>query len=47
MLIRRMAEENSAWGAPKVHGELLKLGFVHRRRCGINPVAYLESARMG
>jgi hypothetical protein len=27
-LIRRMAEENSTWGAPKIHGELLKLGFV-------------------
>jgi transposase InsO family protein len=26
-LIRRMAEENATWGAPKIHGELLKLGF--------------------
>src|SRR5207302_7826840 len=26
-LIRRMAAENLGWGAPKVHGELLKLGF--------------------
>src|SRR6478736_3582 len=26
-LIRRMASENSAWGAPKIHGELLKIGF--------------------
>jgi len=25
-LIRRMAVENSDWGAPKIHGELLKLG---------------------
>ena len=25
--IRRMAVENSDWGAPKIHGELLKLGF--------------------
>jgi len=22
-----MAEENAAWGAPKIHGERLKLGF--------------------
>jgi hypothetical protein len=26
-LIRRMSEENSLWGAPRIHGELLKLGF--------------------
>jgi putative transposase len=26
-LIRRMASENSDWGAPKIHGELLKIGF--------------------
>jgi putative transposase len=26
-LIHRMAAENSDWGAPKIHGELLKLGF--------------------
>ena len=25
-LIRRMAAENADWGAPKIHGELLKLG---------------------
>jgi len=25
--IRRMAAENGDWGAPKIHGELLKLGF--------------------
>lgn len=26
-LIRRMVEENATWGAPRIHGELLKLGF--------------------
>ena len=32
MLIRRLAQENSDWGAPRVHGELLKLGFVVSER---------------
>jgi putative transposase len=31
-LIRRLAEENPRWGAPKIHGELLKLGFVVSER---------------
>ena len=31
-LIRRLAEENVDWGAPKIHGELQKLGFVVSER---------------
>jgi len=26
-LIRQMSSENPVWGAPRIHGELLKLGF--------------------
>jgi hypothetical protein len=26
-LIRQMSIENPLWGAPRIHGELLKLGF--------------------
>ena len=26
-LIRRMSRENALWGAPRIHGELLKLGI--------------------
>ena len=26
-LVRRMATENPTWGAPRVHGELLMLGY--------------------
>jgi len=32
VLIRRLADENPEWGAPKIHGELLKLGFVVSER---------------
>ena len=31
-LIRRLATDNPDWGAPKIHGELLKLGFVVSER---------------
>jgi putative transposase len=31
-LIRQMAESNVGWGAPRIHGELLKLGFVISER---------------
>ncbi|MGO9094793.1 MAG: helix-turn-helix domain-containing protein [Bryobacteraceae bacterium] len=31
-LIRRLAEENPDWGAPKLDGELLRLGFVVSER---------------
>ena len=27
ILIRRMCEENPLWGAPRIHGELTKLGI--------------------
>lgn len=30
--IHRMARENPSWGAPKIHGELLKLGFMVSER---------------
>jgi putative transposase len=31
-LIRRLAEENTGWGAPRIHAELQKLGFVVSER---------------
>jgi transposase InsO family protein len=31
-LIRQMAQENPTWGAPRIHGELLKVGYVVAER---------------
>ena len=31
-LIARLAEENRLWGAPRIHGELVKLGFIVSER---------------
>jgi len=32
VLIRRLTQENPDWGAPRIHGELQKLGFVLSER---------------
>jgi putative transposase len=41
-LIRRMAMENPSWGAPRIHGELLKIGFEIAER---TVARYLRHAR--
>jgi hypothetical protein len=42
-LIRRMANENITWGAPRIHGELLKLGF---NVCERSVSRYLSKIRL-
>src|SRR2546426_3695702 len=42
-LIRRMAAENRLWGAPRIHGELLKLGIAVSER---TVSRYLANTRM-
>ena len=42
VLIRRLAEENPDWGAPRIHGELVKLGFAVSER---TVARYLRSIR--
>jgi len=35
-LIRQMSIENPLWGAPRIHGELLKLGIDVSQTSGIH-----------
>ena len=43
-LIRRMASENPLWGAPRIHGELLKLGFEVSERTVSRYISRLHGA---
>ena len=44
-LIRRMSLDNWLWGAPRIHGELLKLGFaVAPVRSGLHPSSCAASS---
>ena len=40
-LIRRMCRENPSWGAPRIHGELLKLG-IDIGETSIMPVSFIS-----
>jgi hypothetical protein len=51
-LIRRMRLENPLWGATKIHGELLKLGFqvslsFPKNPSGLESHARVESSHHG
>jgi H+-transporting ATPase len=39
-LIRQMSTENLLWGAPRIHGELLKLGFSVAHAIGLFDLAF-------
>jgi len=41
-LIRQMAQENLTWGAPKIHGEPLKLGYVVAERTVTRSLALIR-----
>ena len=42
-LVRRMAKANPSWGAPRIHGELLRLGFEVSERTISNLMARRSS----
>src|SRR5262249_8367955 len=42
-LIRQMAQENQTWGSPRIHGELLKLGYVVGERTVSRYVACIRA----
>jgi hypothetical protein len=46
-LIRRMSLENTLWGAPHIHGELLKLGFTVAQSTVAKYMATLGDGRSG